>query len=249
MLRFTEIADFFLWPEHIFCNLLDPAYGYLVEIQLLGIVLSFWLERQGIPMLHAAASVVENRAFAFLSANRGSKSSLAAALMQSNYPLLTDDILPVGKCYNRFIGHPGYPQMRLWPDQAVYFLGHYQELEHVHPAYSKRRVPVGVDGLGTFCETSKPLACLYLPQRHDPSNGVGAIEIGPVSPGDAVIELVRHSFLATIVEAIGLQEERLGFFAQLALQVPMRRILYPSGLEHLPSVREAILKDIEVVII
>jgi hypothetical protein len=135
--------------------------------------------------------------------------------------------------------------MRLWPDEAQYFLGHYEDLERVHPAYSKRRVPVGPDGFGTFCDASQPMACLYLPERRDPEEGGMEIVIMPVSPRDAVIELVRHSFTPRVVEAIGLQPQRLDFFAQMVQQVPMRRLSYPSGFEHLPRVREAILEDLE----
>jgi hypothetical protein len=245
VLRFTRVADFYVWRDCIVCHLLDPAQNYMVEIHLLGTVISFWLERQGIPVLHATAVVVNGRAVTFPSDNIAGKSVLAATLMQAGYPLLTDDILPVEHRHGAFIGRSGYPQMRLWPDEAQHFLGHYQDLERVHPAYSKRRVPVGPDGLGAFCDTSQPLACLYLPERRDPTEHGTEIEIIPVSPRDAVIELVRHSFTPRVVEAIGLQPQRLEFFAQLVQQAPMRRLVYPSGFEHLPRVREAILKDLE----
>ena len=47
------------------------------------------------------------------------------------------------------------------------------------------------------------------------------------------------------MEVIGLQPQRLDFFAQMVQQVPMRRLAYPSGFEHLPRVRDAILQDLE----
>ena len=31
----------------------------------------------------------------------------------------------------------------------------------------------------------------------------------------------------------------------MARQVPMRRLVYPAGYEHLPRVREAVLADVE----
>lgn len=246
VLRFSRVADFYLWPKRIVCNLLDPAYEYLVEIYLVGTVLSFWLERQGIPALHASAVVANDRVVAFLGTNTGGKSSLAATLLQAGYLLLTDDILAVERGRDMFIGRPGYPQIRLWPDQAEYFLGHHQNLQLVHPGGSKRRVPVGPDGLGAFCDMPKPLSCFYLPDRRDLQEGT--IEITPVSRRDAVIELVRHSFLARIVAAMGLQSQRLDFFAQLVRHIPMRRVLYPSGSEYLPCVRERILEDLQALI-
>jgi len=244
VLRFTNAADFYLWSDRILCHLLYPAFDYLVEIYLLGAVLSFWLERQGIPALHASAISIDGCAAVFLSRNKGGKSALAAVLMQAGYPLLTDDILPVEQCEQTFLGRPGYPNMRMWPEQAQYFLGFYEDLEIVHPALSKRRVPVGSDDFGTFCSRPQPLTCLYLPERRTTGDRGTEIKITPIPHAASVIELVRHSFSGHILEALNWQGRRLDFFAQLVQQIPMHRLTYPSGFDHLPRVREAILEDL-----
>ena len=105
-----------------------------MEIRLLGPVFSFWLELQGIPVLHASAVLVEGQAVAFLSSNYGGKTSLAATLMQAGHPLLTDDFLPVERGDGLYLGRPGYPTMRMWPEEAEHFLGSYEDLGLVHPA-------------------------------------------------------------------------------------------------------------------
>jgi len=247
ILRFTRTADFYIQSDHITCHPLSPACGYLIEIHLLGSVLALWLEQQGTPVLHASAVAVNGQAAAFLSNNRGGKSSLAATLMQSDYPLLTDDILPIKRQHGTLFAHPGYPTMRMWPDEAQHFLGDHKNLETVHPLYDKCRVPVGIDGFGTFCDVSQPLACIYIPERCDPKDWGTKIEIIPLSPRDAVMDLVRYSFVPRVVQAIGLQSQRLDFFAQAVEEIPMRRIAYPDGFEHLPRIRKAILKDLKTV--
>jgi len=245
VLRCTEEADFYIWPQEIVCHLLDPAYYHMVEIYLLGFALSLWLELRGIPALHASAVVVEDRAVGFLATNRGGKSSLAATLMQAGYPLLTDDILPLERRQDTFWGRPGYPQMRMWPDQAQHFLGYYEDLDIVHPAYTKRRVPVGDDGLGVFCHVPQPLACLYIPERRDPdARETQEVEIKPILGAEALTALLGQSFALHIVEALGLQASRFRFFASLASQVPMRRLAYPEGSDQLPRVRRAIVDDL-----
>jgi hypothetical protein len=163
--------------------------------------------------------------------------------MQAGYSMLTDDILPVERLDGEFIARFGYPQMRLWPDEARHFLGTYEELPRAHPAYSKRRVPVGQGGFGSFSCTSIPLACIYLPQRHTTEDQT-KIEIARVSQREAIIELVRHSFVAHMTEALGWQPRRLEFFSQLIRTTPVRRLCYPSTFEHLPCVRDAILQDV-----
>ncbi len=241
VLRFTDVADYYVGDDRIDCHLRDPLRRYLVEIELLGPVLSFWLERRGLPTLHASAVDVGGLAVAFLSSKHGGKTSLAATLLRQGYSLLTDDVLPLEERGGTFLGRPGYPQMRMWPDQAARYLERWQELELIHPGYSKRRVPVGPGGLGRFCDASRPLACIYLPQRR--SGASGGVEIVPLKPRDAAIELVRHSFSPYLVDAMGWQAERLDFFARLVQRVPVRRVLYSSGFEHLPAVRDGILED------
>lgn len=245
VLRRTDIADFYLWPNNIVCHLLDPGYEYLVEIYLLGPVFSLWLELRGVPALHASAVAVEGRAIAFLASNKGGKSTLAASLLQAGYPLLTDDVLPVDNLGGTYGGRPGYPQMRMWPDQALHFLGRYEDLAIVHPAYSKRRVPVGVNGgLGTFRGELAPLACVYLPERRHPEGSENRIEITSVPRMEALMALIAQSFLPHTVEGLGLQQQRLTFFASLLANVPVRRLAYPEGYDRLPEVRSALLEDV-----
>jgi len=244
ILRITGMVDYYIAPESIVCHLVDPAYEYLAEIHFLGIAFSLWLELRGIPALHASAVIIEDSAVAFLATNKGGKSSLAAILMQAGYPLLTDDILPLEQYGEMFLGRPGYPQMRMWPDQASYFLGHYEDLGIVHPTYSKRRVPVGEDGLGSFHSEPAPLACFYLPERRDSAGWEEGIEISRLSRTEALMSLVGQSFIPYTTEALGLQPQRLGFFAQLLSQVPVRRIVYPEGYAHLPRIRRGILNDL-----
>ncbi len=244
-LRFPGIADFDLGSDRIVAHLAAAAAPHRVELRFLGPVLACWLEQRGIPALHASAVAVgEGRATAFLSSHHGGKSSLAAALMRSGCRLLSDDLVAVEERDGLFTAHPSYPQMRMWPTQAHHFLGHYEELEIVHPEVSKRRVPLPASGLGEFCGASQPLACVYLPERRPPGSA-GEIEISTLAQRDAVIELIRHSFAATAVAILGWQERRLDFFTRLVARVPVRRLLYPDGLDRLPAVSAAILRDVE----
>ena len=242
VVTFASLVNFYLWPEKIIAEVLDPSHDHVIEIRFLGEIFSIWLELQGVPTVHASAVVVEDGAVGFMCTNKGGKSALAAAMMVAGCPLLTDDILPLEVCDGTVIGRPGYPQMRMWPDEADFFFGGHANLEIVHPWYSKRRVPVGDGGFGRFCDGRQPLKALYIPERtedHDP------ITIDPVPPSDALFELVSHSFSARIVEALGLQVPRMNFFATLVMQIPVRRVRFPSGFQNLSRVRDAIFKDLK----
>lgn len=243
LIRYTDVADFYVLEREIVCWLREPEYAWVVEIYLLGFVLSYWLERfRGTPALHAAAVVVHGRAVAFLATNKGGKTSLAATMMAAGHPLLTDDILAIEERRDGFLGLPGYPQMRMWPDQAEHFLSRSDHLELVHRDLAKRRIPVGKRGLGQFCSTPTPIGCFYLPDRRDPADGTD-IEITPVPRAEAVMELIGNSFVARVLDAIGGQGERLKRLGSLVAKVPVRRLTYPSGMEYLPAVDEAVAAE------
>lgn len=236
-------ADFHIWPDRIVAHTATEEPSPLIEIHLLGTVFSYWLEQHGLVTLHASAAVVKGRAAAFSSTHGGGKTGLAAALLQAGYPLLSDDLLPIEEREGTLLGRPGYPQMRMWPDEANHFLGGSEHLPLIHPDLSKRRVPIGPGGFGTFHDAPLPLACLYLLDRQPESEA--PIEIRDLSPRDALIELLRHSFTPLLVEAAGLQPARFDLLSRLVLQVPVKRLRYPSGFDHLPRVAEAVRRDLE----
>lgn len=239
ILRFNPL-DFFIRPDTIVAHLRDGTYRYLVELWLFGKVFSVWLELRGVPTIHASSVVTNQGAICFLSTSGGGKSALAATLVKAGCPLITDDILPVKREGDVFLGVPGYPSMRMWPDQAEYFVGSYEELDLVHPLYSKRRVRVGPDGFGTFCSKEQPLKAIYVPERQGPD---AEICIEPLSRTDALFELIKNSFTARVVEALGLQPDRMNFFADMVFHLPFRRLIYPDGYDNLPEVRDAVLED------
>ena len=244
--QFGEVADFYLGRNQIDCYFFNPSNQELMELYLLGPVLAFWLERYMYPVLHASAVSVDGRIAAFPSHSGNGKSTLAANLLQAGAMLLTDDILPIEDQAGKFWGHPGIPQINLWPDQAVQFLDNNEESEFVFPGISKRRISIEAIKNGKFCNEKQTLACIYIPSRLEQTSSGTDIEVVPLPPAEAVIELVRYSFIPPyIFEKLGWQARRLDFFARLVKQVPVRRLLYPSGFEYLPRVTDAILQDLE----
>ena len=235
VLGFPRCGDFYLGPDRIVGCPSHPRNDDLLEVRFLGPVLSYWLELQGMPALHASAVAVDGRAVAFLSRHGGGKTGLAAALMQAGHPLLSDDVVPVEEIDGVFHARPGYPQMRMWPDEAAHFVDRWEELPPVLSGLAKRRARVDA-----FLDARLPLAALYVAERRE----AGPVEILDISPRDAVIELVRHSFSPHLVEAAGLQPGRFDLFARLARSLPVRRLLYPSGFDRLPLVVASIIKSL-----
>ncbi len=237
VVRFADGAAFYLDRSSISCGRPDPRASAVMEIRLLGSILTYWLERLGIPALHCAAVEVEDRAVGFLSSNHGGKTSLAAAMVARGHRLITDDILPLEERDGRFQGRPSYPQMRMWPAEAARFVDDWENLEVVHPELSKRRVPVAE---ADFCPESRELAALFVPRRRGPDDLGGGVEIVPIAPAQALMQLVRHSFWPQLVETLGWQPRRMALFARIVEKVTICDLLYPPGFGVLPEVCDAI---------
>lgn len=233
------VADFYLYQNRIVGHLLDSERAYMIEILLLGTVLAYWLERRGVVALHASAATIDGCAVGFAGLNGGGKTSLAASLFARGYRLLTDDILAVTLDAGGPVAHSGYPQMRMWPNLADYFVGGSDSLDIVHPDFDKRRVAVGEDGIGSFHPQPLPLVGLYLPRRTT-EGGARPPTFEPLPLRDAVVWLAGVSFVAPIAESGGMQPERLPRLRRVAEAVPVFSFSYPSGLSHLPEVAKSI---------
>lgn len=238
-IRFGRNADHYLFPDRIVCHPHGPGQEWLVEIQLLGMVLGLWLELRGVPTLHASAAVVDGCGVAILGAKGEGKTTAITALVAAGHPLLVDDLLVLEVQERNVVAYPGYPMLRLWPEQADHFIGHHASLPLVHPGFAKRRVVVG-GSFGLHQPYPAPLTHVYLPERRDCEHPT----IERVATRDAVIALMRNSFLPDAMHPFELAGPRLETFAKLLGHVSVGRLAYPTGFDRLPELVAAIENDV-----
>lgn len=259
VMRFPQVADFWLSQGEIRCELHDPAYEFMVEICLLGHVMAYYLELSGVAAIHAGAVVFDDRAVLFAADRTGGKSTLVASLVEARFPLLADDISALAEHGGTVYCHHGFPQMKLTPEQVARFVGEADDFPLVHPDFAKLSVPARQ--VGEVVSASLPVSCIYLLERY-PAGKQGKgdrVRIEPVVAGESMIQLVRHSFLAQLLDAHadcrllcqsqtsakhGLKASRFHLLARIAQSVPVKRLCYPSGYEHLPAVHRAIESDL-----
>jgi hypothetical protein len=243
IIRMAEGVDFDVGAKEIVAYRSQSVSDRFIDRHFLGNAMSIWLEHAGMPVIHASGIVVDDAAIGFMSHSGAGKSCLAAEFVAAGYPLLSDDTLALEITGSSVIAKPGYPQLRMWPQEAIHFLGHYRDLPIVASDSPKRRVPLATADFGAFCPHPQPLVRVYLPQRRDPAE-VTDVEISPLPLRDAFFMLIRTGYLTREAEALNLQSRRLDVFADLARRVPVRRLIYPSGLDKLPHVRDAVLADL-----
>lgn len=209
----------------------------------------------------------------FLAAHGGGKTTLALDFVRAGADLVADDLSIVELEPGEAGGSgdsggakvwPAFPQMRLWPDHAATLLGEVAErLSPVLPGAPKLRVPVACEGLpggvvgslettaqaGSFRRRPVPLRRLYLPQREESAREarIEAVRIEPLSGPEMLMEVLRAAFVGGLLERLQdprRRQGRLDLAAGLLSRVPMKRLIYPSGLEHLSAVRAAVEKDL-----
>ncbi|MBX6771138.1 MAG: serine kinase [Chloroflexi bacterium] len=170
---------------------IDPApdaEDAVILLAVLGTCLALLLHQRGLLVLHGSGVIIADRAVMFLGAKGAGKSTMAAALYAAGCPFLADDIIAidprVGSAPQVF---PGFPLVKLWPDAAEASLRLDPiQLPYLAPGYDKRACSVAMPpGWQSF-----PLGGIYaLADGPEP-------RLIPLSPREAVVELIRHSYAA-----------------------------------------------------
>jgi Transglutaminase-like superfamily len=242
-LRSVGFTDFFFTDGRCVTYFLEDGASTDVTIAFfLGPICALLLELRGCPCLHASSIQVGAVAVALAGHSGTGKSSLAASMVNSGYPLLSDDILPMTVRGETCFGIPGYPQMKLNPETARAWLGLTESRAPVVPDSDKCWIPVG-QGWGGFAHEAIPLQVVYVLDREPAQDG--ETRICHLGPAESLIELLRFSFCARLVERLGLQQRRLALLAKIVQRVQVRRLQFPSGLQHAGRIQAAILHDLD----
>jgi len=237
VLRFHTLADFWVSGTGDRIRCCNPArtpwrtIRHLLVDQVIPLVLNL----RGQEALHASAVETDRGACAFIGASGAGKSTLAASLAEEGCPLVSDDCLALREASDVVLAVPSYRASRLWPDAARALLG----TERAFPAvahYTDKRL-IGARGDRT-CEPVR-LTRIYL---LEPSDGAESVSIAPVSPRQALMELVEAAFRLDIRDRAMLARQ-FTFLARVVARVPAAALRFPWGFAGLPAVREAVLRD------
>ncbi len=237
LLRFVDLADFHVsgdgravrcWPAP---GISEDSVRFLFANQVMPLALS----RQGTLVFHASAVEIDAQAVAFMGASGRGKSTLAASFATNGFRFLTDDGLVVKSAEGQWRITPSHPSIRLWEDSEEALLCEATPTAPPVQFTSKPRFLAG--NQIAFCEQPRILRRVYF-------LGDGAAErpvFERLKPGDALIELLRHSFLLDIEE----RQMLAAHFDELSGMVSESiyyRLDYPRYFGKLAEVRQAILE-------
>lgn len=216
--------------------IIEPAPGVearVLRLFVLGPALAVLLHQRGRLVLHGSAVAVDGRAVVFLGGPGWGKSTLAAALYARGHGILADDVTAVDGDAGSPMVFPGFPQLKLWPEAAAALGDGPETLARIHPLLEKRARPAGRG----FPEAPLPLKRIYVLARGP------AHEIEPLRPQEALVELVRHSYCARLLQALDARRHFLQC-ATLAARVPVCRLKGERSLSALPDLAQLVEDDL-----
>lgn len=198
----------------------------LIRLPLLGMVLAALLHQRGLLVLHASTVAINGSAVAFLGKKGWGKSTIAAALHAHGHRVVVDDMLAIDVAATESpMVHPGFPQLKLWPDVVASLGDDPETLDRLHSQVEKRARSVTAG----FSQTPLPLKRIYV------LDAGPAREIETLRAHEAFIELVRHSYFAGSFQAVDAVSSHFRKCVSLTRRVPMGRLKRQGSLSTLPA--------------
>ncbi len=237
LLRFPDLADFEVSADGTRVQGY-PAPGVTsptVEHLYLNQVLPLALSRQGKLVLHGSAVDIGGQGVAFLGESGRGKSTRAASFATEGTRFLTYDGLLLEWAGEQCRIIPSHPSIRLWQDSEDALMNPDAATAPAVSFTSKSRFLAG-QGI-PFCDESRPLHRVFFLGEGD----APAPTIELLRPAEALIELVKHSFLLDI-EARDMLAAHFDELTRLAALPIYFRLDYPRAYGALAAVREAIVR-------
>lgn len=177
--------------------------------------------------IHANVVGFGQTAVAFAGDSGQGKSTLTAYCVSRKTGFVTDDVLVVDA--NGY-AKPGHPRIKLLP-QTVENLG----LEYCQePGYKVHYCP---EHLGAVVhKTSLPLSTIYI--LADESDEIYS---EPLSPGKAMIEVLLHSYHASVIMRRNLT--LFDSYIRLIEKIKVKKLFYPRNFSRLPEVYDFLLQE------
>ncbi len=203
--------------------------------------LPLWLEWRGIPVLHASAAALGDRAVAFIGQSGTGKSTLCASLVRLGWSFVADDGLALSEDrQRRWRCRCGPPLIRLWPSALEGYLEtSAAELARVHPGLEKRILPLPQK---RSMKAEPCLSAVYILERQKEASGGVVMAACPAS--ESLARLVEHSLAGAPAAALGLQATRLEQLSRVVSTTRVKYLSYPSGAEQSRAVLQAIVEDL-----
>lgn len=208
----------------------------LLRGKVLGILLSHVPSSM---LLHANVVVRRDRGIGLCGPIGQGKSTLTGFLLSKGFSLLSDDTAVIHRRAGSFHVQPGTPEIRLWPSALRVLGGGTGKGAPLHQETKKRRFILQTDSPWRFARRPARLRTLYSLRRIKGQN----LRVETLKGKEALLEVLRNIYIPLIPNP-KISAGHFEMAEKLVRNVPVKRLLYPSGRRHLPRIRKVLLEDL-----
>jgi hypothetical protein len=202
------------------------------------------LHLRGVPILHGCVIDIGGRAIILMGEPGAGKSTTAAALVRSGFPLVSDDLAAISFREAEVFVHAGYPRLRLFADSAAAAGWDPSRLSRtfVTPLIGDKRC---IDlSAGSFTAGPLPVSAIYVFQPRRASGGDPVVT--------AIDRRAAWGVLARNIYSLRFLDPARRFravrdCAVIAARVPLRSVEAADGLDELPRLVDALAGDARAV--
>lgn len=208
-----------------------------VRLFLLGSSLgAILLQKQYLP-LHANCLSYRGNAFAFAGDSGIGKSTLAAALEQHGFNILTDDVCSIKLINSKPFVYPGTTNIKLWQNSLERLEKKYDNLESVRPEMKKYLQPINNQN---HLEPV-PLRKIYFLKKHTKEE----VTITTLEPKLAILQAKRNTYRYQFAKGMGLEKVNFMQYLQIIQNVDTSLIHRPKSGFKIDQLVDSVIKDIK----
>jgi hypothetical protein len=116
------------------------------------------------------------------------------------------------------------------------------KIKHVHQKFAKFEIEMDQNENSAWQTKPQGLKGIYFLERH--ADYDGQCDINRLKASKGLMLLLQNSILADAYKGMGIEIERMGSLAKILESVPIHKICYQSGLEHLSLVSKTLKQHI-----
>lgn len=209
-----------------------------IRLYLLGTCMGALLMQRKLLTLHGSAIVIDGNAYAIVGDSGAGKSTLAAAFIERDYHLLSDDVIPITFSRDgKPLVVPSYPSQKLWLETLDHYGKDPSELKSIVFRETKFSVPIE----SQFVSSVTPLAGVFELTKTDNQ----LISLKTIEKLDQFYLLYKHTYRNFLYARAGLMDWHFQTSIQIASQIPLYQLKRPTGRFTADELVELILATIE----